>query len=600
MVVDIDLTRPIIKNKDNSFSTEKTITIGQDGKFLNIPTIINGREVSEQDAIEHANRTGENFGVFNSKEAAVADAEKRSFRIGELRGNVEEFEAVPIGDDEPINITQPVVRDEDRARFEAVPIEAPTETANIQAEATEPSPERVPGEPGALESILEKTGILASREDLREQIEKNRQPGAFKRILQESVAETAALAPFVLAPAGASSLALKSLLTVAGKQVAISGISSFVRRVAEGEDVQSAATGAAREGGTAGLVSFVAPFALEGGGRALGMLGRSLSGIPKWALKRASTNPSLITEAQEPIAAVGEKMLNSLDEFAALAQQSFDDGLNRVPIKPGRSVKVGNIGKLMADKKVPVDVFANQVKLEANRQFIDLSDDALSRFVQGGKGAKLTYEEARQINTILHHMTFSRASERIGTAGAGVAKNIKAGLMEQIEKAGPGTREVFKTYSTKVGQYQTLRKIAKNAAERSETTLRTIGQQMAGAEGKGRTGIVNLINTVDDQLPATSKFGNDIIDSVVGDAFSRIKNPSIGTLATGLAVGGLAGQQVGAPVGGALLGGASVLAGRSPEVIKGAVAGTRVARETIAPIAGRVLPPAAAATRRGL
>src|SRR3989304_5496773 len=47
----IDLNRPRLKNKDGSFSTEETITIDQDGKFYNIPTIVNGQRISEDEAV---------------------------------------------------------------------------------------------------------------------------------------------------------------------------------------------------------------------------------------------------------------------------------------------------------------------------------------------------------------------------------------------------------------------------------------------------------------------------------------------------------------------------------------------------------------------
>ncbi|HDY68902.1 MAG TPA: hypothetical protein ENH85_14065 [Candidatus Scalindua sp.] len=84
----IDLTRPKLP-VDGGFATEKTITIEQDGRFLNIPTIINGKQVSQQEAIEHANRTGENVGAFNTQQEAVNAARRRSQEIGKLRGQPE-------------------------------------------------------------------------------------------------------------------------------------------------------------------------------------------------------------------------------------------------------------------------------------------------------------------------------------------------------------------------------------------------------------------------------------------------------------------------------------------------------------------------------
>ena len=82
----IDLKKPIIKGFDKTFSTEKTITIGQDNKFFNIPTIINGKEISKEKAIKHFQETGENVGRFNTLDEAISSAKRRSERIGQLRG----------------------------------------------------------------------------------------------------------------------------------------------------------------------------------------------------------------------------------------------------------------------------------------------------------------------------------------------------------------------------------------------------------------------------------------------------------------------------------------------------------------------------------
>ena len=81
----IDTKRPMILNPDGSFSTEKTITIRRGDKFINIPTIINGQEVPVPEAIQHAEVTGQNFGVFDSIKEAEASAQQRSKAIGRLR-----------------------------------------------------------------------------------------------------------------------------------------------------------------------------------------------------------------------------------------------------------------------------------------------------------------------------------------------------------------------------------------------------------------------------------------------------------------------------------------------------------------------------------
>jgi hypothetical protein len=83
----IDKTRPIVNNPDGSFSTEKTITVGMDGKFLNIPTIVNGQQLTNEQAIA-AYRGGTNkaVGEYGSQAEAEAAAVARSAEIGRVRG----------------------------------------------------------------------------------------------------------------------------------------------------------------------------------------------------------------------------------------------------------------------------------------------------------------------------------------------------------------------------------------------------------------------------------------------------------------------------------------------------------------------------------
>jgi hypothetical protein len=82
----IDRSRPILENDDGSFSTEETITIDAGGRFVNIPTIIGGRRVSEDQAVE-AWRRGKNPAVGEAPTLAQAEkmAQERSTRIGQVR-----------------------------------------------------------------------------------------------------------------------------------------------------------------------------------------------------------------------------------------------------------------------------------------------------------------------------------------------------------------------------------------------------------------------------------------------------------------------------------------------------------------------------------
>ena len=75
--------KPILRNPDGSISTEETITIEVDGKFYNIPTIVNGVRVPEH-AAELLFRAGQNkpVGEFKSLDEALKAAKERSNWLG--------------------------------------------------------------------------------------------------------------------------------------------------------------------------------------------------------------------------------------------------------------------------------------------------------------------------------------------------------------------------------------------------------------------------------------------------------------------------------------------------------------------------------------
>lgn len=73
----IDLMkRPVVQNKDGTYSTVRSITITADGKAILIPTVIGDRVVSNKAAIKHYRETGENLGVFDTERDADRYAEQ--------------------------------------------------------------------------------------------------------------------------------------------------------------------------------------------------------------------------------------------------------------------------------------------------------------------------------------------------------------------------------------------------------------------------------------------------------------------------------------------------------------------------------------------
>lgn len=63
--------RQVVQNPDGTISTEYSIVIEEDGEYIVIPTVIDGRIVPEEDAVEFYHRTGLNHGKYKSEKEAV-------------------------------------------------------------------------------------------------------------------------------------------------------------------------------------------------------------------------------------------------------------------------------------------------------------------------------------------------------------------------------------------------------------------------------------------------------------------------------------------------------------------------------------------------
>jgi hypothetical protein len=68
--------RPEVKNPDGSISTVLSFSIGTDRGEVLIPQVVNGKVVSQQEAIQHYKDTGEHLGVFATPDRANAYAEQ--------------------------------------------------------------------------------------------------------------------------------------------------------------------------------------------------------------------------------------------------------------------------------------------------------------------------------------------------------------------------------------------------------------------------------------------------------------------------------------------------------------------------------------------
>lgn len=68
--------RPPVMNADGSVSTVRSISIEENGKTILIPTVIDGRVVSDAEAITHYDQTDQHLGIFADEKSANAYAAK--------------------------------------------------------------------------------------------------------------------------------------------------------------------------------------------------------------------------------------------------------------------------------------------------------------------------------------------------------------------------------------------------------------------------------------------------------------------------------------------------------------------------------------------
>ena len=81
-----------VENPDGSFSTERTITVGMDGKFFVIPTLLDGKQVTPDQAVKAARIRGmKGYPSFATQEEADTYASGRSKSLGKGSPTVDDL-----------------------------------------------------------------------------------------------------------------------------------------------------------------------------------------------------------------------------------------------------------------------------------------------------------------------------------------------------------------------------------------------------------------------------------------------------------------------------------------------------------------------------
>jgi len=71
-----------IKNRDGSISTERTITVSTGAGYVNLPSVLNGKQLSDSDAIKRAFKSGNHSRPYKTIKEAEMAARRRSGAIG--------------------------------------------------------------------------------------------------------------------------------------------------------------------------------------------------------------------------------------------------------------------------------------------------------------------------------------------------------------------------------------------------------------------------------------------------------------------------------------------------------------------------------------
>ncbi len=125
-----------VDNPNGSFSTERTIGVNLDGKEYVIPTLLDGVQVSNEEAVQAARTRGlDNYPSFSSPQEAEAFARDRSDKLGQGPTEVPDTNAP--------HTELPVLPDDDERTPPTANLDAPSEMPPATLPPIAPPPETV-------------------------------------------------------------------------------------------------------------------------------------------------------------------------------------------------------------------------------------------------------------------------------------------------------------------------------------------------------------------------------------------------------------------------------------------------------------------------
>ena len=363
------------------------------------------------------------------------------------------------------------------------------------------------------------------------------------------------------------------------------GAARGVEELAKGKSLKQAGTSAALTAG----ISIAAESVLKVASRVIGSLSKTLAKIgtktKKYAVDQAIKDPSILLTKQPSTFEVAGLVKENIDDYAILAKDSYAEGLSRIKIKPGTIIKTNMVHAQIAKMGMNTKTVAQKLRAAANTQLMDISDDAIKRFVDG---TGVTFDESRVINSLLHDITTGGATEAIGSGGLGRLSAVKKVLTNQMETQVPGVMKLNKKYALRLNRYKLANARFKDPLKSSsERTVQTIAQQKSGVS-RARTGELRNLEAIEKALPPDRKFMDKIVNSSVAEEFENAAGNGFGEwfrLGLGSYVGNIMGGAAGGVAGVGL-----ALGAQHPNVVKaGIVLGSGIGKAARGPVGKTLL-----------